>query len=349
MKEVKKIRLDYIDIAKAIALFFVVLGHLPLKGQVFDWIFSFHMPLFFILSGMTLNIDKYKNIFEYIKKKVKQLLIPFAIFMCLGLIITLIVKDWRANLTLHNLVFDLFYRTQPEIIHVGQIWFLMCLFMSSIMFYAVEKYIVKDKSKLFTAVVYILISILAYNILKITVIKDVISIPFNTSRLPFKIDSALMALVFIKIGHTITKYNVIEKVGKKSILKTIIILLALFFINGVTGMYLNKYVNICDCIYKSYINYLIAAITGSLFIILLSYKINKNRLLVFFGKNTLIMFAVHSLFIELTKYLISISPVSIDINSMYVSVGRTFVILAMLVPVTYLYNFIKKKIKKNEQ
>ena len=55
MDKVKK-RVEYIDIAKGIALFLVVWGHLvPDDSTVFRIIFSFHMPLFFILSGMTLN------------------------------------------------------------------------------------------------------------------------------------------------------------------------------------------------------------------------------------------------------------------------------------------------------
>ena len=47
-------RLDYIDAAKAIAIILVIIGHsnwlsaIPRVGRM---IYSFHMPLFFIISG----------------------------------------------------------------------------------------------------------------------------------------------------------------------------------------------------------------------------------------------------------------------------------------------------------
>ena len=50
----KRIRLDYLDIAKGIAILFVVIGHVP---DAFDAplyrvvLYTFHMPLFFIVSG----------------------------------------------------------------------------------------------------------------------------------------------------------------------------------------------------------------------------------------------------------------------------------------------------------
>lgn len=68
MDKIKK-RINYIDIAKGIALFLVIWGHLiPYTTITFRVIFSFHMPLFFILSGMSLDIEKY-NFFEFVKKK----------------------------------------------------------------------------------------------------------------------------------------------------------------------------------------------------------------------------------------------------------------------------------------
>ena len=51
--------LEYIDVAKGIGILLVVLGHnlqdLPLMTS---WIYSFHMPLFFAISGF---LDAYKN------------------------------------------------------------------------------------------------------------------------------------------------------------------------------------------------------------------------------------------------------------------------------------------------
>ena len=52
-----------IDVAKGFTLFLVVFGHLlPLNTTLFRWIFSFHMPAFFFLSGMTFRPEKYNGV-----------------------------------------------------------------------------------------------------------------------------------------------------------------------------------------------------------------------------------------------------------------------------------------------
>ena len=58
----------------------VVWGHC--SQFLFGEIYAFHMPLFFFLSGCVLSVDKpYK---EIIKKKVKQLLLPYVFFILLS-------------------------------------------------------------------------------------------------------------------------------------------------------------------------------------------------------------------------------------------------------------------------
>lgn len=54
----KKQRLDYIDAAKAIAIILVIIGHCYWVGAVprlRNIIYSFHMPLFFVVSGFSLS------------------------------------------------------------------------------------------------------------------------------------------------------------------------------------------------------------------------------------------------------------------------------------------------------
>lgn len=39
------------DIAKGIGMLAVVLGHMSIPAKMGDFIFSFHMPLFFLING----------------------------------------------------------------------------------------------------------------------------------------------------------------------------------------------------------------------------------------------------------------------------------------------------------
>ena len=45
-------RKKYIDILKGIGIFYVILGHVTHTSFLFRYIYSFHMPLFFFISGM---------------------------------------------------------------------------------------------------------------------------------------------------------------------------------------------------------------------------------------------------------------------------------------------------------
>ena len=72
MKEANKKRILWIDYAKAFAMFFVVIGHVNSGNYLTNWIYSFHMPLFFFLSGITvkayrgggnITLLSYRNVF----------------------------------------------------------------------------------------------------------------------------------------------------------------------------------------------------------------------------------------------------------------------------------------------
>lgn len=45
-------RIDWIDVAKGIGIILMVMGHTSMPDAINRWIYSFHMPLFFLLSGL---------------------------------------------------------------------------------------------------------------------------------------------------------------------------------------------------------------------------------------------------------------------------------------------------------
>lgn len=74
---------QWIYIAKGIGIILVVVGHFYPKSSPTYWleirklIYSFHMPLFFILSGYLYSHGKY-SYRDLIRNKTKRLLYPFA-------------------------------------------------------------------------------------------------------------------------------------------------------------------------------------------------------------------------------------------------------------------------------
>ena len=87
-------RKKWIDYSKGIGILLVVIAHgVPGSNPVNIWIYSFHMPLFFILAGITLKetiIDL--PIKEITKKYFYSLLLPYYIFATFNCFLE-IIKD----------------------------------------------------------------------------------------------------------------------------------------------------------------------------------------------------------------------------------------------------------------
>lgn len=66
MEEYMIERIKWIDILRAIAIIFVVIGHTLTEGEVQTYFYSFHIPLFFFISGMLFKNKEEKicNIFD---------------------------------------------------------------------------------------------------------------------------------------------------------------------------------------------------------------------------------------------------------------------------------------------
>lgn len=91
-------RISYIDNTRAILIALVVLGHIlnyanpkydivpyVLVQQFLD---SFHMPAFFILSGMLTDGEKWRgrSVGSYFLHKAKTLLVPYLFFECIAIL-----------------------------------------------------------------------------------------------------------------------------------------------------------------------------------------------------------------------------------------------------------------------
>lgn len=134
-----KKRLEFLDIAKGIGILLVVIAHIYAFNPVIRdrlsvvWIYSFHMPLFFIITGMLL---KYKGTDESIKdfliKRVKSLIIPYIIFSIVTVGTLKIVGEANIKQMLINTLLC---------IGVDVLWFLPALMFSEIIFYILKKLI----------------------------------------------------------------------------------------------------------------------------------------------------------------------------------------------------------------
>lgn len=77
-------RIEEIDIAKGICILLMVVGHSGAPKSVIYYIYAFHMPFFFFVSGITTTIDK--PFLQFFKGKFKGLVVPFLFYYVIYLL-----------------------------------------------------------------------------------------------------------------------------------------------------------------------------------------------------------------------------------------------------------------------
>lgn len=122
-------RLKEVDIAKGYGIILVIIGHILTEGKLREWIYSFHMPLFFFLAGAVVSVGPFKT---FIKKKIKGILLPYVLY---GIVlISFDFIQFYINGSSKEVYLDVLFR----FFIFGRkylLWFLTCLFCTNILFW----------------------------------------------------------------------------------------------------------------------------------------------------------------------------------------------------------------------
>lgn len=188
-------RIEWVDIARGIGVFLVILGHMPrVPGIIRLWIFSYHMPLFFVLSGYFANPVKQAGI-EFFKKKVIQLLRPYVIYS-----VTFMMLDFfilQSGVEHLKISFMRFLLGQGG---YDILWFLFSLFLVEVMF----NFIYNISGKFYSLIICIIV-VLGY----------ILSM-FRLGN-TFKLAPSLFAIGFYALGYLIkVKINFCQLLNKIS-------------------------------------------------------------------------------------------------------------------------------------
>lgn len=86
-------RIDEIDVMRGIGILLVVIGHVfPVGTKTHAFIYGFHMPLFFIISGMTLSVDSEGRQFSKSDMRlVKDYFLYSALYVTFDIIVRLLL------------------------------------------------------------------------------------------------------------------------------------------------------------------------------------------------------------------------------------------------------------------
>ena len=163
MKKQTKKRSPYLDIIKAILIILVIIGHsiqygsgstylekqLFFNNYLFKFIYSFHMPLFIMISGyLSYNSLNKNSLKETFISKFKSLIIPLFFWSIIPFIINLEFYSIIESLKLFIAVFS------------TNLWFLWSLFYINILVKLINKYF---KDNIFIYILSFLITFILHN------------------------------------------------------------------------------------------------------------------------------------------------------------------------------------------
>lgn len=153
-------RILWVDIYKALAIILMVSGHAA--STLNGFLYTFHIPAFFFISGYTANFNK-DNFAGFLSKKANQLLKPYLIFNFIFFLFHYITQKLNVSpffyadaagpkLNLISIANQLLGFTQTDPLG-GATWFLVTLFettiISYILFHLFNRYFSKSKLMLF--------------------------------------------------------------------------------------------------------------------------------------------------------------------------------------------------------
>lgn len=181
-------RLDWVDVARGIGIIAVVIGHVWTGGALRDAMYSFHMPLFFLLSGM---LSRPHPSGPFLRRQFATQMRPYAAFLILILIADQIIERAKGGLPIfhqwpHDLIPVLLGGTWlrgPFTIF----WFVPCLMIARILFNWFQEHLPDPLDRRWTLVLIPMIA-LAYGV------------GYATEFSPLGLLSVPMAILLLWVG-----------------------------------------------------------------------------------------------------------------------------------------------------
>jgi len=273
-------RYESVDCAKGIGIMLVVFAHVIATHNV-GWkieeiITSFHMPLFFVLSGMFFS--RKSSFADFIVGKINRLVVPFFFFyLTISILLPFIYFCYqgRALCKLPTLLLG-FYNENLYI--VGAIWFLLSLFFVSIIFWLIT---VIEKFRYSSAVLFpVLLGIIGYYI------------GVNYINLPCWFDTSLTCMPYFAVGYILKNKTLLLTTNIGDKYNIILFLLSIVIVSLVAGHTCYRANHFDISIWRVGV----CGMLGFFAVFFVSNTgIKRNEIIQFVGKNSLIILGIHQL------------------------------------------------------
>ena len=318
MKRKEKIRISYIDTSKCLVILFMIIGHIIIffrdlgnnHDQLLIFIHSFHMPAFFIFSGLFFKKEKIEkqSLKKFFTSKFKSLIIPY-LFLDIsgGIIASILNKKFSFKIILK--ILKKTFSLDPN---MGSNWFLLSLFIGNIILYFVIKYY-KEWFKYF-----IISIVLLFSFHRIYIGGGEITTIVFFLR-------GIIGFIFMYLGYSLKDYYFNDYNKRVDIIIVAAILLAVI-------MNINGQIDIWSCTINNPIYMILGGIVGTFLIIGISKNID-NRFFQFIGRNTITIMGTHYILIENLYKLLKLG-----------SGDKSFIILflaVLLIEIPWIYLYEK--------
>lgn len=261
----EKERIEWVDIAKGIAIIAMIIGHGCPKRAIVSFIFSFHMPLFFILSGYTsgqvLTWEKFKK--KGVNAFFRVWLLAVLMIVLLGFE-TMFVNNLDSRLLFRNIFLSdlkgIFWGSNIQAINlmnVGVMWFLIVFFWSKILYNFFQVCFDNKYNGFYLGI----LSYLFFNISKI-------------HWLPQAFDIVPIAAFFMWCGWYLKKVN---KTFDYSNSLITLLLIGGTFIYWIACIQRGLYIDMSVRHYPSFIFSILEAVAGTICVCFMSVSLLKTK------------------------------------------------------------------------
>ena len=318
-------RIEWIDTARGLGLMAVFIGHLKVP-YASAWVYTFHMPLFFFLSGLLYSgCEKYSFV-QFACRRFKGLVIPY---FTLGIVIVLFhccLYAWHHE---PSTTYQEMLRSFIVQEHYWTIWFLAALYLTQLIYYGIDwcfnrwKYAVSVASA-----VVCLYGLVRYRM--------------GWGSLPWNLDIAFVSQFFFHLGYRFMQNTYFKEVFifSRSYLQKLLIIVFCLVINIVAAksciVFSGHSLDMSIGMYGNEGLSFVSIIAGILMVVTFAPVIN-SKLITYLGCNTMILFSWHS------RIIIVACSIFYDHYGLFQQAGRTinmlralltlFIILLILVPI----------------
>lgn len=307
-----------VNVLKALAIMIIVSGHLEFSLIPMFPPYSFHLALFFFISGYLFK-EKYLDcVQEFVVKRFKSLLIPYYLYIAFYLVITIIIakltgKFWGMPITFKNYLLTPFINGH-QLDLACPLWFVTQLFMTMVCFLFIYRKLKELKdNKWFHLCIFLLLAL--------------ISIPlaaYRTDGVVLIAVKTLFSMFFVYLGFFYKnniegKYNIFST----KILFAVVALQSLLWLTNkdytpADGIGLSYILSWGE--FDSFIVPILTSLTGiwvSLFIVEILYPYIKDNKFIFqMGQNTYHIMANHLfIFYLITVVLMAIKGIPISVKN----------------------------------